>query len=91
MESMIGFYNSQSNGFAKYCRDEGISSPNISNLRAYLTFDPKRISWNRADEGAILRGRLYDYDAERIVVSMYRPFTRQHLYMEDYRKLNSKK
>ncbi len=82
MESMIDFYNSQSNGFVKYCRDKGISSPSISDVRSYLTFDPKRISWNRADEGAILRGRLYDYDAERIVVSMYRPFTRQYLYMD---------
>jgi predicted helicase len=82
MRSMIDFYNSQSSGFAKYCRDKGISSPNMPDVRSYLTFDPKRISWNRADEGAILRGRLYDYDAERIVVSMYRPFTRQYLYMD---------
>jgi predicted helicase len=82
MRSMIDFYNSQSSGFAKYCRDKGISSPNMSHVRSYLTFDPKRVSWNRADEAAILRGRLYDYDAERIVVSMYRPFTRQYLYMD---------
>lgn len=44
--------------------------------------DPTRISWNRADESNLKRGRHLSFDAERITVSTYRPFSRQYVYFD---------
>ncbi|WP_371782131.1 DEAD/DEAH box helicase [Streptosporangium subroseum] len=82
MESMIDFYNSQARGFSEYCQAKGIASPKPSDVKGYITFDSKRISWNRADEGAIARGKHYTFNDERVASAAYRPFTRQHLYMD---------
>lgn len=82
MKSMIDFYNSQVQGFSEYCQVEKITSPKPSDVKGYIAFDPKRISWNRADEGAIARGKRYTFNNERVASAAYRPFTRQHLYMD---------
>ncbi|MFI9556119.1 DEAD/DEAH box helicase [Nonomuraea endophytica] len=82
MKSMIDFYNSQVQGFSEYCQARGITSPKPSDAKGYITFDSKMISWNRADEGAIARGKRYTFNDERVVSATYRPFTRQHLYMD---------
>ncbi|MEV0621734.1 type ISP restriction/modification enzyme [Nonomuraea sp. NPDC050404] len=82
MESMIDFYNSQSRAFFEYCQMRAITSPKPSDVKGFITFDSKRISWNRADEGAIARGKRYAFNEERIASATYRPFARQHLYMD---------
>ncbi|KUM86538.1 MULTISPECIES: DEAD/DEAH box helicase [Streptomyces] len=82
VESMMEFHNSQVRGFSEHCQSRGIVAPKSADAKAYMTFDPKRISWNRADEGAIAKGRLYTFREEGIFTGMYRPFTRQFVYVD---------
>ncbi|MEU4368220.1 DEAD/DEAH box helicase [Micromonospora chersina] len=82
MKSMIDFYNSEVQKFEEHCKAAGVRSPKAVDVRTKITFDPKRISWNRADEGAIARGRKYSFDSTRIFLSMYRPFTKQWVYVD---------
>ncbi|MFD4421401.1 DEAD/DEAH box helicase [Agromyces sp. NPDC058484] len=44
--------------------------------------DPRRISWNRADQTRLARRKKLSFDAERRFVGTYRPFTREHVYFD---------
>ncbi|MFF6811627.1 DEAD/DEAH box helicase [Streptomyces sp. NPDC012403] len=86
MESMIGFYNRQVKGFEEYCRAKGITAPTAEDAESWIDMDDTRISWNRADKTRLAKRESYRYAAERIVVSSYRPFTKQWVYFDS--KLN---
>lgn len=86
MESMIGFYNRQVLGFKKYCQGKGIVAPTARDAEAWIDTDATRISWNRADKTRLAKGESYQYATERVVLSSYRPFTKQWLYFDS--KLN---
>ncbi|MFF3361101.1 DEAD/DEAH box helicase [Streptomyces misionensis] len=86
MESMIGFYNRQVLGFKKHCQENGIVAPTAKDAERWIDTDATRISWNRADKTRLAKGESYQYAAERVVLSSYRPFTKQWLYFDS--KLN---
>ncbi|NEY33197.1 DEAD/DEAH box helicase family protein [Streptomyces sp. PRKS01-65] len=86
MESMIGFYNRQVLGFQKHCQEKNIVAPTAKDAEAWIDTDATRISWNRADKTRLAKGETYRYATERVVVSSYRPFTKQWLYFDS--KLN---
>ncbi|MBH1553992.1 DEAD/DEAH box helicase [Stenotrophomonas maltophilia] len=79
MTSMIGFYNAEVVRFdAAYpsldtkARQEKVDS--------FIDADPAKISWTRALKQDLAKDRQYDFEADCIVPSLYRPFTQQHLY-----------
>ncbi|MGW0602351.1 DEAD/DEAH box helicase [Streptomyces sp. NPDC002640] len=82
MESMIDFYNSQVAGFHKHCKDEGITTPTTRDVDHWINTDPKKISWNVADKSRMIKGQTYSFDADCVVTSTYRPFTKQRLYFD---------
>ncbi|MGW0067214.1 DEAD/DEAH box helicase [Streptosporangium sandarakinum] len=79
VESMVDFYNEQMQGFAEYCKAEGIAGSKTAAVEKYIDFNPQRISWNRPDKTNIAKGVKYDFDSQRLFVSTYRPFTKQHV------------
>ncbi|WP_237683325.1 DEAD/DEAH box helicase [Nocardiopsis sinuspersici] len=80
MESMIDFYNDQVQGFHTHRKASGSSSPSVKDVEQWIDTDPKKISWNRADKTRLAKGEKYVYDAACVVISSYRPFTKQKLY-----------
>lgn len=79
VESMIDFYNEQAMGFAKHCKTYGIAAPQAADVEKYIDFDPKKISWNRADKANVAKGMKYVFGDQRLFISAYRPFTKQHV------------
>ena len=55
-------------------------------IEEFLTSDPKKISWSRALKNDLGRGKPLSFRQDTVVRSVYRPFSRQHLYFD--RRLN---
>jgi predicted helicase len=79
MSRMIDFYNDEVSRFAH----AGSATKAVDE---FIDFDTTRISWNRADKARLIRGVTYEFDAARIVQSVYRPFNKQMVYFD--RQLN---
>ena len=69
------FYNEQRIGFMKL-QDKNQKIE----VKSFLTYESTKISWTRALEWDMEKGKIYLFDAENIVKSHYRPFFKQHLY-----------
>lgn len=72
MGSMIEFYNSELARFIK----EG-SPPNTA---GFVSNDVKEISWNRNFLQDLEKNKAHSFDSNKIVQSMYRPFSKEWLY-----------
>lgn len=82
VESMVGFYNEQVAGFAEHCRTDGVADPKAVDAEKFIDFDPKKISWNRADKANVAKGTKIVFDSRRLFMSTYRPFTKQHVIFD---------
>ena len=82
---MVTFYNSEVDRVAALARVRGVRPTDLS-ADEVLNFDATRISWNRADKSAVLRGRKRTAPTGRTYVGVYRPFNRQHVLFD--RELN---
>ena len=78
MQSMVEFYNEQVVGLIK-AREK---QPQINSLD-FINKDPKKISWSSSLISHLDRGNIANYESERIVVGLYRPFFKQLLYLGD--------
>jgi predicted helicase len=81
MTRMIGFYNTEVARFDKAYGgvDNRVRADKVDGL---IDADPTRISWTRALKSELVRGRRFNYKPECLVVSLYRPFTKQWLYFD---------
>lgn len=81
MRSMIGFYNDQVDAFktAHPLVDPKLRDDLVNN---FIDTDPGRISWSRALKGDLGKGKFATFREEHVVPSLYRPFTKQHLYFD---------
>ncbi|MEU8350595.1 type ISP restriction/modification enzyme [Streptomyces sp. NPDC048845] len=75
--SMVDFYNEQVDGFTEHCRTHGVMAPKAADVDEYIDFDPKKISWNRADKANVAKGAKYAFRVERVFTAAYRPFAKQ--------------
>ena len=82
---MIAFYNAEVARFAEACR--GVQVEDRPDIDGFITVDRTRISWERSLKQRLAQGRTLTFDAQNIVVSVYRPFTKQWLYFD--RRLNA--
>ena len=76
----INFYNSE-------LRHWQSSEKNVS-VDAFVTNDHLQISWSSNVKQNLKRGIFYKYDKKCIVKSLYRPFSKQHIYFSN--ELNSR-
>ncbi len=79
MQRMIGFYNSERErfnaahaGLDKKGREAAVDG--------FIDTDPTRISWTRALKQELAKDRAHAYQAESLITSLYRPYTKQWLY-----------
>lgn len=82
VESTIKFYNGQVEGFADYCKTEGLTQPTVKDAERFIDRNSKRISWSSSLISKLVQGKEIEYSDERIVTSMYRPFGRQLVYFD---------
>ena len=79
MRNMIGFYNAEVARF-------DVAHPGLdtkarqARVDGFIDSDPTRISWTRALKQDLGKDRSYAFEAECIIPSLYRPFTKQWLY-----------
>ncbi|MDV2453422.1 DEAD/DEAH box helicase [Xanthomonas hortorum] len=79
MTGMIGFYNAEVARFDS--AHPGLDTKTRQErVDGFIDANPARISWTRALKQEVGKGRTYAFEAECLVPSMYRPFTKQWLY-----------
>ncbi|WP_269791006.1 type ISP restriction/modification enzyme [Stenotrophomonas sp. Iso1] len=79
MTGMIGFYNAEVARFDAAHPGLDTKARQVR-VDGFIDSDPTRISWTRALKQDLGKDRSYVFEAECIVPSLYRPFTRQWLY-----------
>jgi predicted helicase len=79
MSNMISFYNAE---VARFNSDHpGLDAKaRQDRVDGSIDTDPTQISWTRALKQDLGKGRTYAFEANCMVPSLYRPFTKQWLY-----------
>lgn len=85
MVRLIEFYNAELTRFNK-AHQQLDKRGREARIEDFINTDPSKISWSRALKNELAKGIALEFDARRIVPSIYRPFTKQWLYFD--RKLN---
>ena len=82
---MISAYNAEVKRFNE-AHEHSSKKDKEESLEEFIDRDPARISWTRALKKEVLKGTLLKFDENCIKQALYRPFTKQWLYMN--RRLN---
>ena len=82
---MVDFYDSQLDGFEVWLRERQAERTRGS-VEKFIERDPAKISWTRALKNDVRKGKRAVLNPDGAVVSMYRPFCKQWLYLD--RQLN---
>lgn len=85
MERMTTFYNTEVKRFiathAHFDRKKRVAA-----VDDFVQADPMRISWTRGLKAQLAKGSVLNFDASKVVASLYRPFTKQWVYFD--RRMN---
>lgn len=85
MKDMIAFYEAELKRFGlKHARLD--KKARAAKVESSIDTDPTKIAWTRALKNEIAKGTHIEFDVNRIVPSLYRPFSKHWLYFD--RKLN---
>ncbi len=75
MERMLNFYNEQMSKWERR-RDQD------ANVDDFVVYDNEKIGWTYRLKQNLKRGTIADFSHEKIRTSLYRPFTKSHLYFD---------
>ena len=75
MQSMIDFYNSEVSKWERRV-------DRTQSVDAFISNDSTKIKWTDRLKAELTKGRLVEFDSEKIRNSLYRPFTRLNLYFD---------
>lgn len=75
MQSMVAYYNEQVLNFIKARQKQ----PKLK-AKGFIDTDKKRISWSSSLLSHLERGNNANYEPEKTLIGLYRPFFKQHLY-----------
>ena len=79
MTRMIGFYNQETERFARAFAGFDKKSREVK-VDDFLDTDPSKISWTRGLKQELVKERNFSFDAKCITTALYRPFTKQFMY-----------
>ena len=68
----VGRFNQAQPGLDKKARDKEVDG--------FIDTNPERISWTRSLKQELSKNRIHHYEADSVVLSLYRPFTKQWMY-----------
>lgn len=77
MRRMITFYNAEVERFRAACANA--PEKNIG-ADSFVSNDPTEISWTRALRHDLEKIKKFEFSNKSITTSMYRPFSKQHMY-----------
>jgi predicted helicase len=80
MDRLITSFNNETTRFAEVVKS--LPKREWPEVEDVVQADPKLISWSRGLRKGVKQLRLREFEAEKIVVSSYRPFTKQKLYFD---------
>ncbi|MDE0397511.1 MAG: N-6 DNA methylase [Candidatus Poribacteria bacterium] len=75
MKAMIEFYNSQVSKWEQRIE-------RAQNVDVFVSTDGRKIKWTDRLKAELTKGRLVEFDSEKIRNSLYRPFTKSNLYFD---------
>lgn len=78
---MIAFYNEE-----RLRLEAATKKGRRGDVDGFINTDATKISWTRSLKGTLSKGVKLEFDARRLVQSLYRPFSKQWLYFD--RQLN---
>lgn len=78
LESMIEFYNSEVSRLYSIKQSEKVQIVNLINN------DKTKISWTDSLKNNLEKGLIHKFEKNRLVKSLYRPYTKQWLYFDKY-------
>lgn len=79
MTRMIDAYNDEAMRFAK--ATAGLDKKaREAKVDGFIDTDPTKISWTRALKQELVKDRRFEFEAQCLIPSVYRPFTKQWLY-----------
>ncbi|KJS08562.1 MAG: damage-inducible protein [Hoeflea sp. BRH_c9] len=81
MKSMIAFYNAEVERFDAAYKGED-QRVREAGVEKFIATDPNKISWTRGLKQALVRNTKFNFNEDRVLVSFYRPFTKQLLYFD---------
>ena len=79
VERAIDFFNDQVMNLPPL---DGSAADRLAVVRAYATRDDMKFRWDRSTEQRLSRGDVMDIQPEGFRLATYRPFFRQHMYMD---------
>ncbi|MGA8363641.1 MAG: DEAD/DEAH box helicase [Solirubrobacteraceae bacterium] len=85
MRHMIEFYNKQLADFDAWASTSNRQRTTAA-VEEFIGRDAEKISWTRALKDDLRKAKSARFDEQRIVLSMYRPYCKQYLYLD--RQLN---
>lgn len=85
MQRMIENYNAETRRYKHACTGLNHSSQRPK-VESFVDADPRQIGWSRSLRGHAEKWNQFAFDSSSIVVSLYRPFSKQWVYFN--RRLN---
>jgi predicted helicase len=79
MMRMIDFYNNEVARFSTIFASDDKKSRE-SKIDNFINTDLRKISWTRSLKLKLIKGQRFNYEADSLIPSLYRPFTNQWLY-----------
>ena len=86
VEAAVTEFNEQCAAFGARA-SVGSASQRLATARQFITRDATKFNWDRGTEQRLARGRPIAVSADSFRIGSYRPFFRQHVYMD--RALNA--
>lgn len=81
VSEMVAFYNQQLDNYSSMQDDSYEGRPEFSEV---INTDSSKISWSAKLKSSFRKGINIPYSPANVRVGTYRPFTRQHLYLDTY-------
>ena len=82
MQKMISFYNSESVRFMKSFGHLS-KKEREKKVDSFITVDPEQISWSVNLKSYLLTGQTFTFDPGALTTCLYRPFTKEWLYLSN--------
>ena len=82
MQRMASFYNEEVKRFKLAC--EGLTKDEYPEIDGFINTDSSKISWNRGLKNDLVRHVEHLYEGNSLVIGLYRPFTKAHVYFSKY-------
>ncbi|MDR0548308.1 MAG: N-6 DNA methylase [Deltaproteobacteria bacterium] len=79
IKNIIDYYNEQ-----RFLFSNKLTNNNKPNVSDFIDYDVKKISWSANLINNALKNKVIDFNSNKIVYSIYRPFFKQYLYFDSY-------